>query len=184
MTKLILVRHGETEWDRQKRVQGALDIPLNACGKEQAINVADALSKLKIDDIYSSPVSCSLTTAGEIAKHHELKVKQVQQLREPDQGMWQGLLERDVKKRYRRQYSVWKSEPVLCKPPCGEFMREAYDRAVSAFHKIVDKHKGENICLVSGGVIGSIIKSYLKNNDLKDACRSASKENQWEVFDI
>ena len=184
MAQLILVRHGQTDWNRQNRIQGTLDIPLNGEGKKEAQGISDKLSKFKIDALYSSPTTCSFATACEIATPHNLKVKKIKALNELNQGGWQGLLIKDVKKRYKKQYNIWKSSPTSGRPPKGESIREAYDRAVSAMHKIVDKHKGENVCIVSGGIILSIIKCYLKNIDLEKVWKSIPEKTWWEVVEL
>ncbi|MEE9499937.1 MAG: histidine phosphatase family protein [Candidatus Omnitrophota bacterium] len=183
MAQLILVRHGETDWNKQKRVQGALDIPLNCEGGEEARRISNELSGFKIDAVYSSPVSCSCSTAHEIATTHSLKVKKIYELNELNHGVWQGLLLKDIKKRYKKQYNTWKSFPTSVRPPKGESVRVAYDRAVSAMHKIVDRHKNESICIVSGDIILSIIKCYLKNIDLERVWKFTPGE-PWEVFEL
>ncbi|UCD54921.1 MAG: histidine phosphatase family protein [Candidatus Omnitrophota bacterium] len=183
MVRLILVRHGETNWNKQKRVQGALDIPLNREGGEEARRISSELSKFKIDVVYSSPVSCSCSTAHEIATTRSLKVIKIDELNEVNHGIWQGLLLKDIKKRYKKQYNTWKAYPTSVRPPKGESIRVAYDRAVSAMHKIVDKHKDESICIVSGGIILSIIKCYLRNIDPEGVWKFIPGE-PWEVFEL
>ena len=184
MAKLILVRHGKTEWCKQKRIQGALDIPLNFEGQEEACKVAGELSKLNIHAIYSSSASCCLSTAHEIAAQCKIKIKKTNELNELNYGIWQGLLEKDVKKRYRKQYSAWRASPTSTHPPNGESIREAYDRAVSAMHKIIDKHKDANVCIVSHDVVFSLIKCYLNNSDTEKIWSSVPGKGFCEVFDI
>ena len=184
MAKLILVRHGETEWCRQKRVKGALDIPLNFEGQEQARKIAEELSTLDIRAIYSSSSSCCLSTAREIAVPRKLKIKKAKDLNELNYGVWQGLLEKEVKKRYKKQYGAWKASPASTHPPKGESIREVYDRAVAAMHKIVDRHKNENICIVSHDVVLSLIKCYLDNSDPEKIWELVPGKGISEVFDI
>jgi len=183
MAQLILVKHGETDWNKQNRVQGTLDIPLNSEGEKEAMRICGELSKFKISAVYSSPVSCSLSTAHEIAAPRKLKVKKINELNELNQGVWQGLLLKDIKKRYKRQYNIWKSSPASGRPPKGESIPDAYDRAVSAVHKIVDKHKDESICVVSGDMILSIIKCYLKNVNPERIWKFIPGK-PWEVFEL
>lgn len=184
MTHLILVRHGQTEWDKQNRIQGALDIPLNEGGKKEAEGISHELSRFKINQLYSSPASCSFSTACEIAIPHKLKVKKIDELSELNLGVWQGLLVKDVKKRYKKQYNIWKTSPTSGRPPKGESMRDGYDRAVSAMHKIIDKHKRENICIVSHDIILSALKCYLKNVELEKLWEFIQKKIWWEVFEL
>ena len=183
MAQLILVRHGETDWSRQNRVQGTLDIPLNGDGEDEARRISDGLSEFEIHAVYSSPASCSFCTAQEIATSRSLKVKKMNELKELNHGVWQGLLVKDIKKRYKKQYSIWKSSPTSSRPPSGESMRDACDRAVSAMHKIVDRHKDESVCLVSGCMVLSIIKCYLKNVELDKIWKFVPGKS-WEVFQL
>ena len=105
MAKLILIRHGQTDWSNQRRVQGSLDIPLNNEGKKEAQEIAGELSKLEISAVYSGPESCNVATANEIAVPHRVRVQKVRALSELNHGVWQGLLEEDIKKRYKKQYN-------------------------------------------------------------------------------
>ena len=89
MAKIILVRHGETDWCRQKRVRGSMDIPLNDGGKREAQMIAGKLSKLEINAIYSGKSSCSASTAHEIARERKVKVKALDEFGELNLGLWQ-----------------------------------------------------------------------------------------------
>ena len=91
MVKIILVRHGETEWNKIHRIQGgASDVPLNDAGRLQAGNVAERLKDEKIQAIFSSPLQRALYTAREIARHHGLEVNLAPALREIDAGSLEG----------------------------------------------------------------------------------------------
>ncbi len=184
MTQLILVCHGQTDWDKEKRIQGALDIPLNDTGKREAQEISGMLLKFKISAVYSSPVACSLSTASEISAPHKLKVKKTDNLKELNQGLWQGLRLSDVKKRYKKQYNTWKVSPASGQPPKGESGKDAYDRAARAVHKIIDKHKGETVCVVSGDIILSMIKGHFKEMDIEKIWSATPKKTWWEVLEI
>jgi probable phosphoglycerate mutase len=184
MAKVILVRHGETDWCREKRLRGEMDIPLNSDGKDEAQKIADKLAKMKINAVYSSEAACSFSTASEIASQQKLKPRKVSELNELNLGLWQGLLLKDVKRRYKKQYGAWKSSPVSVHPPGGESTKEAYDRAVSAMQKLIDRHKEENICIVSGSTTLSMIKGHLKNMNLEKMWQSIPPKMWWEVLEI
>ena len=184
MAKLILVRHGQTNWDKEKRVQGTLDIPLNNEGEKDAQKLAAELSKLKIDTLYSSPAACSLSTANEIASCRKLKVKKRKEFSELNHGVWRGLLVKDVKKRYKKQYNAWKSSPTSVTPPNGESTKDACDRTISAVRKLTDKHKGENICIVSHDIALSLIKCYFKSMDVEKMWEFIPGKTRWESIEI
>lgn len=101
MLKIILVRHGETDWNRVKRVQGgSSDTPLNNIGKEQAKGLAALLAKEKIKAVYSSPLQRAMVTAKEIADLHNVSIKISPSLREIEAGELEGILSSDLGKRF------------------------------------------------------------------------------------
>lgn len=184
MTKIVLVRHGETDWCKQKRIRGSIDIPLNEDGAKEARKIAAKLSKLNIKAVYSSNAACSLSTAREIAALHKTKVRKISELGELNLGNWQGLLLAEVKKRFKKQYNTWKSSPASSHPPGGESTKSAYDRTISAMHKLIDRHAGEDICIVSGSITLSMIKSHLKNTNLEKMWESIPAKAWWEVLEL
>jgi len=184
MSKLILVRHGQTDWDKQNRLQGSLDIPLNSEGKKEAQKISSDLASVEITALYSGSTACSFSTASEIAHGRKIKVKKMNDLNELNHGVWQGLLVSDIKKRYKKQYASWKISPVSGCPPKGEPIRNGYDRVVSAMHKIIDRYKGENVCIVSGGLVISMIKCHLENIDITKIWKLAPEKTWWEAFEI
>lgn len=184
MSDLILVRHCRTDWDIQERIQGRLDIPLNKEGSEEAKKLSEKLADYNIDVIYSSTSSCSIRTAEEIAKARNIRVKPIQALNEIDFGLWQGLLIEDIRSRYKKQYNIWKEKPSLVKLPRGEAVSNAYKRVVNAINKIMDKHRDENVCLVSHNIILSLIKCYLKGLDIDSVSESMRTEGWWEVISL
>ena len=113
----------------------------------------------------------------------KLKTKKVDELNDLNYGVWQGLSIKSIKTRYKKQYSAWKSSPESCRPPKGESLREAYDRTISAMHKIVDKHKEDRVCVVSHDVTISLIQCYLKNVDLQNIWEFAPEKAWWQVFE-
>ncbi len=184
MHRLILVLHGRTDWDKMNRIQGSVDVPLSEEGKTDAERIASDLAKVRIDAIYSSFLSRSYETANAIAKVHNLKPKKIKELNEINQGVWQGLCLGDIKKRYKKQYTLWKSSPISAKPPQGESMKEAYDRAVNAVQKILEKHSGSTVCIVSHEIVTTLIKCHFKNENLEDIWKIMPKTGSWEMIDF
>ena len=183
MHRLILVLHGRTDWDKVNRIQGSVDVPLSEEGKTDAERIASDLAKVRIDAIYSSLLSRSYETAKTIAKNHNLKPKKIKELNEVNQGVWQGLCIGDIKKRYKKQYNLWKSSPILAKPPQGESMKEAYDRVVNTVHKILEKHSGSTVCIVSHEIVISLIKCHFKNENLENIWNMVPKNGSWELIE-
>lgn len=180
----MLVRHGKTDWNIINRIQGSVDIPLNEEGRAEARRISRHLSELSISAVYSSSLSRSFDTAKAIAGASKARLKAVKELREVDQGLWQGLCVADIKKRYRKQYGLWKASPIAARPPKGESMRDAYDRVVSAVKKIMEKHSGDTICIVSHEIVLSLIKCHLKNISPDNLWDMAPKPGSWEILEI
>lgn len=184
MTQLILVRHGQTDWNKANRIQGGLDIPLNESGKIEAEKLAKHLSKLDIDVIYSSKLSRSWETAGAIAKYHGLGVKKIGELNELNQGLWQGLLVSEIKKRYKKQFNMWSANPLSVRPPKGESIDEAHKRVTSAAKKIIAKYKGHSVCIVSHEIINTLLKCYFHNLDIEKVWDNLHKQASWEIIQV
>lgn len=184
MTRIILVRHGKTDWSNDNRIQGEVDIPLNDEGLQQVRDVASRLSGEKIEAIFSSQLARSYITAEEIAIHHKLKVRKVKELNEVNQGLWQGLLLSEVKKRYKRQYNLWKQDPTLVQPPKGESIKDAYDRVITLVQKLIDKYSDGTICIVSHEIITGLIKCHFENFDLEDMWSHTLNRAMYEIMEI
>src|SRR5213082_1136682 len=107
MTEILLVRHGETEWNRESRFQGHADPSLNELGREQAAELAAALAGERLAAVYSSPLRRALETAQIIAAPHRLDAVPVDGLREVDVGSWQGLTRDEVEHRFPQQFRRW-----------------------------------------------------------------------------
>jgi len=188
MTRLILVRHGQTDWNKDGRVQGQLDIPLNTEGKRQIQSIIAGLAHLKgvksIDALYSSQLSRSWETAEEIGKIFHLKVKRLRELNELNQGIWQGLLVKEIMKRYKKLYNIWRANPLATKPPKGEGIKEARERIITAVQKAVKRHNGRAVCIVTHEIASAIIKGHYKKMDINRIWENLPKNASWEVIEI
>jgi len=156
MTAIILARHGETKWNVEEVFRGRIDVELNATGLRQAELLAEYLSDIKIDAIYSSPLRRALKTAEIIARYHKLKVEITPGLIDCDFGRWQGLSLQEVKDRYKELYAEWQENPHLVKMPEGESLDEVRARALSVVGGVVAKYKG-TIVLVSHQVVNKVL---------------------------
>ena len=100
MTEILFVRHGETDWNVEQRVQGHSDRPLNANGEAQARALADKLRDDRIDAVYASDLARARDTAAPVAEAHGLEVELLPGLREKDFGTWEGLLDTEIRERF------------------------------------------------------------------------------------
>lgn len=156
MKQIILVRHGETEWNVKEVFRGRADIGLNGTGIKQAELLAEYLSNIKIGAIYSSPLQRALTTAEKIAGYQGLEVVVEPGLIDLDFGEWQGLPHKEVKSRYKGLYAQWVSHPELVKLPAGESLDDVRKRAMNVVDSITARHEC-SVVLVSHRVVNKVL---------------------------
>ncbi|MDP3765065.1 MAG: histidine phosphatase family protein [Nanoarchaeota archaeon] len=173
--KLILVRHGETIWNRQMRLQGQKDIPISKTGLVQAKLLAKKLSKEKIDVIYTSRLQRTIKTADEIKKFHKnVRLIKEKSLNEMSWGIWEGLKLSQKNKKFRelqevRDKDVFKYNAPKAKDffnfivPGGESQKMLKDRVKKILKKIIKQNKDKTILIAGhGGVNRAILGILLK----------------------
>jgi probable phosphoglycerate mutase len=141
--RMLLVRHGETEWNRQKRFQGQIDIPLNDNGKRQGQQAAEFLKAVKIDAAVSSSLSRPKETAEIILQHHPtLTLETTDGLKEIGHGEWEGLYEPDIEQGYPGMLKQWQEQPETVQMPgaMGENLDQVWERAIATWNEIVAKY--------------------------------------------
>ncbi|MES2538776.1 MAG: histidine phosphatase family protein [Pseudomonadota bacterium] len=164
MTEILLIRHGETHWNVEKRVQGHLDIALNAEGERQAAALGDALSDEKIDVIYASDLQRARQTAQAIAAPHGMQVRIERDLRERSYGAFEGMLHGDINTTYPDAYTMLRARDIDARFPMGvqqaETLRELSQRAVGVITRLANEHRHKKIVIVShGGVLECIYRA-------------------------
>ena len=154
MTEFWLVRHGETDWNRERRLMGQLDIPLNALGMQQAANLAAELKEQAFDALYASVQLRARQTAEALAAALDLPLQLDARLREEFIGGWQGLTIEEVKARYPGQWEQRRADPPDFRPPCeGETIAEMAARACAAIEEIAAAHPRGRVLVVSHGIL-------------------------------
>lgn len=153
MTRVILTRHGETQWNIEGRVQGAMDSPLTANGIYQARVLAKRLLDEKISVLYSSDLPRARATADEIRKVLNLpEVKVEPAMRELSFGDWEGQEWNRLRGAYPDLFKLWEHNPDQVKIPGGESMQHVTERAWSFFLSLPDKHPEQTLCIVTHGM--------------------------------
>jgi probable phosphoglycerate mutase len=154
MTKILLVRHGETDWNKEHRLQGYIDIPLNQEGILQAELLGQALEKEPIDIVYSSDLSRAFDTANAIAKRHSLPIFVDKQLRERNYGEIQGMTYREIEEKLPENHHAWHSRDPHFQPRGGETLHEFNERVTNCIQHIANQHPDQIILIVAhGGVL-------------------------------
>ncbi|MFJ3056028.1 histidine phosphatase family protein [Herbaspirillum sp. NPDC087042] len=158
MTDILLIRHGETDWNVDKRLQGHIDIPLNEAGQRQVRALGEALAGEGIDAIFASDLQRAHATAQAVAEVAGLAVQTDAGLRERCYGAFEGLRHVDIEARYPEAYRVWKAREPDARYPAGEriaeTMREFYERSVQAVERVLALGKYRKVAIVThGGVL-------------------------------
>ncbi len=156
MTKIILARHGKTELNIAEVFRGRINVELNETGIKQAELLAEYLSSLKIDGVYSSPLKRALKTGEIIATRHKIGVELATGLIDLDYGKWQGLPHREVKDRYKELYAEWLSHPDRVRMPDGESLNDVRERAVDVVNEAVARYEG-TVVLVAHRVVNKVL---------------------------
>ncbi len=156
MTEIILIRHGETEWNVKEVFRGRIDVELNETGMRQAELLAEYLSDSKIDAVYSSPLKRALKTTEKIASYHKLDVEVADGLMDFNYGEWQGLSHREVKERYKELYTQWIKNPHQVTMPVGESLNNVRQRAIGVVREIIARYQGR-VVLVSHRVVNKVL---------------------------
>ena len=164
--KVILVRHGQTEWNKRDIFRGRKDIPLDESGKKQAMLTADAINRmnLSVKAVYTSPLHRAVETAENIAKVIGLKVILKEELIEFDYGQWEGHGVDEVKKKYPQVYSNWFHNPAQLVIPDGETLEQVTKRVQSGVKTILKETQGD-IVIVAHKVINKIVIGCLMHWD-------------------
>ncbi len=160
VTRIVAVRHGQTAWNVATRIQGQLDIGLDDTGREQARRVAKALAGEDIDAVYASDLQRAADTARAVAERLGLALRTEQSLRERGFGEFEGLTWADVEQQHPQASRRWRERDPSFGPPGGEVLHAFYERAVSAFAAIAQRHRGQHIVVVThGGVLDVLYRA-------------------------
>lgn len=170
-TRILAIRHGETAWNIESRIQGHTDIPLNDTGLLQAARVAQALHDEPLHAIYSSDLLRARATAEAIAQAQQLPLQLEAGLRERHFGHLEGLTRDEIAQRWPEQSQRWLARDPVFGPDGGETLQVFYDRCVGALGELAQRHPGECIAVVAhGGVLDCFYRAA--NRIALDAPRS------------
>ena len=162
--RLLLVRHGETNWNKESRFQGIRDIPLNDNGRSQGRKASTFLKDVAIDFAVSSSMMRPKETAEIILEQHQdVELCTTSELIEICHGLWEGMLETEIQAEYADLLQQWKDKPETVQMPEGENLQQVWDRGVSAWNKIVAEHSETDTTglVVAHDAINKVIICYL-----------------------
>lgn len=166
--KLYITRHGTTEWNLERRLQGWADSPLTEDGKKRAIQLGNCLKDIDFDIIYSSPLNRAFETAKLIRGNKDTELKTHDGLKELSHGIWEGMRMEEIEKKHSKEYSIYRNTPAAYIPTEGESFTVLFER-VKSFLDEISSMDYKNVLIVSHGIT---IKSII----------AIIKELSWEEF--
>ena len=160
LTRLIAIRHGETDWNVATRIQGQLDVGLNPVGRWQAERVASALADDGLDAVYSSDLARAQQTAQAVARAAGVDVSLDSGLRERAFGVFEGMTFADIEQRHPDEARRWRTRDAAFGPPGGETLTAFFERAVASVTALARLHRGQHIAIVThGGVLDALYRA-------------------------
>jgi broad specificity phosphatase PhoE len=182
--ELILVRHGETDWNSSKIFRGHEDVRLNANGIAQADAVSDALKDKVFEAIYSSPLKRAVVTARRIAAPHEIGVRERPRFIDINFGTWQGRTEAQVKETYPKLYERWLTRPAGVRFPRGESVKKAWKRVNTELRELLMNHGIGTVVIVTHRIPLKFMTTYLLGKHLDQINEVKHDPCAMSVFEI
>jgi len=182
---VVFVRHGETDWNRERRVQGSMGASLNDAGRDQAKGLARLLWEVPLQAVYASELPRALETASYVAGPHSLGVTADARLNEIHHGEWEGMAETDLPD--LDLYLRWREDPTSCSLPGGESLQAVHDRAVAAVREILARHDDTQkglVAIVSHQVVLALLKCYVLDRPWSQIRKHALSVASYEVLTV
>jgi 2,3-bisphosphoglycerate-dependent phosphoglycerate mutase len=159
--RILLIRHGETDWNATGRIQGQSDTPLNAAGREQARRLAQRLAGEPVQALYSSDLVRAYETATIIGQPLGLTAVTSLRLRERHYGVWEGLTSAEIQARYPEHFAEWRARSTDFAPPHGETTTQLLTRALTELQTIARRHARELVVVVTHGGLCYVLINHL-----------------------
>lgn len=183
MTRLYLVRHGQTDWNRQERFRGRIDLPLNDVGRAQAQAVAAHLRAETLSVVYSSPLGRAVETARPVAEAHGLPVLISSGLIDIHYGEWQGRSPAEVRESSPELLDRWHAAPHLADIPGGERLEAVRARAWAAVQDMLARHPGAGIVLVTHQIVIKVLACTLLGLEVAHIWRVRQDNACLDIFE-
>ena len=159
--KLYIIRHGQTDWNIAKKIQGRQDIPLNERGRYQAGCLKKAMENRPVTAVFTSPQIRAMETAKAVALSSGSAVIPVKDLMEINYGSWEGKTEEELLQEDRALYEAWWSHPAETAPPGGESISQVNERCQKAWKEIKPQLTGNAAIVAHGGLLAHFMEQLL-----------------------
>ncbi|ALB45407.1 MULTISPECIES: histidine phosphatase family protein [Clostridium] len=177
-TVLYLIRHGQTKWNLEKRMQGHKDSPLTEVGISQAQKLRDRLINEKIDLIYSSESKRAYDTAKIIQHNRNIPINIKKELKEIHMGKWEGMNQTDIINKYPETWeNFWNNPSVYVPTDEGESYEELKARVIPSIEEIINLNQGKSIVIVTHRITLKVIMSHFMSQNICDICENPDIES-------
>lgn len=177
LLKIYITRHGETEWNKEGRLQGWKNSHLTEKGIRDAKKLGNRLKNINFDCIYSSPQGRALDTAKYIRGDKNTQIVICDSLKEMGFGKWEGMENKEIEIQYPKEYFNFWNKPHLYRTVEGENFDELFNRIKNALDRIIKDNEGENVLIVSHGVAIKAMYSIIKRCPLEELWNSIPIRN-------
>ncbi|NEN82299.1 histidine phosphatase family protein [Paenibacillus elgii] len=168
-TTMYLTRHGQTEWNSKKKMQGHLDSPLTDYGMRQAEWLKERLESVHFDAIYSSSSPRAFHTARIVSGNRPVPISTLDSLKEINMGLWEGQQIDQIQQQFPIPYDHFFNEPHLYRPTGhGESYSELLERTIPALNRILEEHQGQQVLIVTHRITLKVIMSYFLGKQLHE----------------
>jgi probable phosphoglycerate mutase len=184
MLEIVLIRPGSTDYDLDGRIQGNLDVPLNEQGIAEVARVIEEVRGLGIETVYGSCCEPAVQAGNTIAEALGVKFRKLDRMDNLNQGLWQGMLIEEVRRKHPKVYRQWQEQPQNVCPPEGEMLSAVFDRVKATMAKLCKRHKEGVIALVVPEPLGSLVRSYVNHGEIGDLWKATEGHGRWEILTV
>ncbi|MHA7966741.1 histidine phosphatase family protein [Paenibacillus sp. CAU 1782] len=167
-TRIYVTRHGQTEWNLEKRFQGHNDSPLTELGIKQATWLGESLQYQKIDLIYTSSSQRAVKTAEIIKGERNIPIEISEAFKEINLGIWEGITQEDAKSNFAHQFDNFWNDPEAFQVENSETFQQVSDRAIGKLNEIIHHNKGKSILIVTHTVVIKMVMAYFEQRATKN----------------
>lgn len=167
--KLFLIRHGQTDWNLEGKIQGSYDTELNSTGIAQAEELSRKVleNNYRFSKIYSSEQKRAVKTAEILSKAANVDYITIKGLEEINLGLWEGLSWSEVREKFPKEYEEWYNNRRYTKAPKGESYQDMLERVLAAVYKIINENCGD-VAIVTHGAVIMCLQCYITNTPFKE----------------
>lgn len=183
MGTLFLARSGTTDFDEQDRIVGNLDIPVNVRGQAEITELGRELAGQEVDTVYATDSESARESARFLGEKLDARVRILEDLKNQDFGLWQGLQLEELRRKHPRVFKQWEESPCAICPPEGEMIEAVMDRVRKGLKPVLKRCQQHNVVLVAPDPLRLVIRCYLSRANL-DQIWEQNPGKTWEAISV